>query len=704
MFSRLTAICFIAFSPFFIVSSKFRFGNQASALKFDSVGSYFVLNEPVTNFEGTLHLVDGTPGRIVGESLVFDGGVLNLQSESDLIFTGTYSPVMNNELILQDGTSLDFVKGKVVSHKIMVPAGATVSLSGAPIMTQPIELEDYTSTLRLALKSAFDQNLILNGGKVILDDDFVMTSGTDIIGGGIIDINNKSFTGPGGSYGGTSDITFLNARDYKQKKNMTLTGTRTLKGNRITSDWEGNGFQLVFAGSGRIRVKDNHRLDVVNCNFRGLGVTQSVKQFELSSGAEVRFFKTTLELVDDYTMDKGTFTFFDGCKIITRGYKFNVTANAKVVVDGAALEYENLDGQDENPFTFTDEATQLLYLNGGVIRSTTQRPRLNLFGTNITLFKDYQLSDEVFINFKNDNPSVSKVVVANLSGHTISFPQQGANLFNLDANVNLTLQNGILFGFTKEVVSYGDSNAVLNFGNGMEVRLFEDVVVGSTDRDWNFTGTGLIRGFGNTLILDGSNKLTVTGSSILTLKGLRIVCKNYDSIKCLTPDAKIRLQDCVVVLEAPGWNFAVGSLEIKDNCIFIGGNPNVVRQDTKFSFTTSGNLTILSRSTLVLGHNVEFEYSPDPTLDLGITYNTKRHVKFADSTSTLELAGAVLHSTATGLALDFGRFVISDSSTLISDGANGTEMDIGSAVDFYIKPAVSLNVTGTLAYKASNLV
>lgn len=681
------------------LDAKMRFGNKESTLLFEQSNSYFVVDEAINNFSGTLKLKDNTPGRIIGAEVVFNNGVLKVGSESDLSFTGTYDPVKNDEMELKDGMALELSAGKEVNKKIKVPSGATATISGSPILKQPIELADATSTLRLAVKSTFDQDLHLNGGKIILDDDFGMTADRKIYGGGIVDVNNKTFKIPGGDFS-NGPLEFLNARDVQAVFNFNLSFPWTIGASGSVTDFRGFSLDITFLPGGRINLLSNHTLYFANSNFRSVGIDEVNGVFDIDPTSTMVFQNCCLVMDGTYTHTSGTMTFRDNCTILTQGNNFDVSEAGYLRVEGAVLLYDHVGGTQDNPFTFTDQQSQKVLVDGGVIRSTSAlRSNISYFNVATSSSVDINLSPDSTITFVNEVPASLKNATLNLNGASMFFPSSGTDMLNLDPNVVLTVSNIVLNNFNKDVVAYGDANSELRFGDGVEMRLFRNTTIGGADKALTFTGDATICGFGTTLTLDGASRLTITGSKTLTLQGLKIVCKNADSLECLNANSKIVFKDSTLVMEQPGWTFSLGSIDVDGRFEVMGGDPATVSTDSTWAFDSAGDLTVLSGSTLRLGGNVKFEYKADPSGDAGVTYDTKRHFKMTDPTSTLELAGCTLNSTTTGLALDHGRLVVSNTSTLISDGSSGTEAEIGSAVDVYINPAVSLDVTGTLSYK-----
>lgn len=144
--------------------------------------------------------------------------------------------------------------------------------------------------------------------------------------------------------------------------------------------------------------------------------------------------------------------------------------------------------------------------------------------------------------------------------------------------------------------------------------------------------------------------------------------------------------------------FSAGNIDILDLVEIFGSNPAIVDGRSSFTFSSPGQFVILPGAKFVIHHYTDFYYAANPSGDAGIVYNQKRHFKIADPSATLELNGGTIYSTATGLALDYGRFLVSDTSKLISQGFNGTEAEFGSALDWYHFPGSTLYVTGSLSY------
>lgn len=672
--------------------SKINFGNQNSTIEFSGSNSYFKVNNPILDFNGTLKAQDDAVGRITGSNLVFNNGVLKFDGQSDINFTGTYNSALNNQMTLQDGTALNFASGKTVNSKIMVPAGATIKLSGAPLLTQSIVLADATSTLRIALKTNLGQDIYLNGGTLILEDDLLMSAGTKIWGGGTIDVNNKKFSSPGGNFA-DGDITYLNTQDVTLTGNTTYTTNQAFSGTN--NDFFGGGNTVTLASAnGRITVNAAATFNGLNTYFTGLAGTSNATNFgvfNINATGTVFLKNSTLNLAGNYTQATGTIVFGDNCKIITHGFAFNVTGATQIIVDGTTLQYDNLDSNDNSPFTFTDQASQLKLQNRGNIRSTVARGPYNLTTAAGTLYNDYILSAAAPIRITQPATTLAG------GGFALHFPTTDTSLITLSNSATVTTSNIVLNNFNKDAITYGTS-ALMNFGSGTQIRLFDDVTLSGADKAWNFIGNGLIVGTQNTLTLNGANRLTVTGSSTLTLKNLRILCLSLNAFACLDAGSKIVFENCTLALTEIGFAFSTGNIDVLGTLNVVGGSTTLASSETKFSFASQGLFRVLSNSKLLIDRGVEFEYKANPAGDSNVIAVTKRHFLLLDPTSTLEINGGTLHSTTTGFALNYGRLVIDDTVKLVIDGAGLQACELGSAVELVVRPSATLEVGGILAY------
>lgn len=677
------------------------FANRVSGIILADTSSYLILKTDIVSINGTIQIPDEAPGRISGGKLFFNHGTLGI-GVKDLVVTGTYDQTANDHLFLQDGDTIILPSGQSLNKEIHIASGATASVLGSPTLLKPITLQDSTSTINLGLQSQLTQNINLNGGKIVLRDDLSIKVGTQIVGNGTIDISGKILNIPRGQFS-TGKLYFLDVDDIAFYGSVTQSSEYVFSGVNGTSCINGNGYSWSFDSGGFTTVGPTHQVFFSDNFFKGIGHYPDHGYFNIDPTSTIILQSCSLVLDNNYTHSSGTIMFLNGCRIISHGYTLSVTSSGYVAVDGTSLYYDSLDGVDDCPLIFSNQATQKQLLNGGIIRSAAQNPPISVDTTTATIDLDHKLSTHSKLKVINPTPASPRAVAIDFNGHSLTFPRSGGDLLVLDPNVNLTVSNVELFEFNKSCVSYG-SSATLAFGANTKIRLFDTESISGSDKAWNFTGSGLISGTGTALNLTGSARITVTGSSTLTFKDLKITIGTIDAIKALDAGSKIVFQNCSVIVQYPGFEISTGHIDIDGMTDFRGTNTfDSVSANSPFTFSSTGTFTVKSGATMKLGKNIEFFYKANPSTNLGKTYYSKRHFVLQDATATFELDGCTLHSTFTGLAIDYGKIIVSDNSKFIIDGSAGTQAEVGSALDVYIKPSVSFSITGTLAYNSTSL-
>lgn len=688
------------------VLPKFRFGNKTSSIELSDSNSFLVLGQQVTGFNGTLKLADDAQGRVSGQGIVFQDGILCTQNVagSDVTISGTYSTAAGEEIDLQNNGIFNVALQKTINKKIKIPAGCSASVIGFPIFDQSIDLADQTCELKLGIKTPLNRDINLNGGTITLVDNLTKTADSKFAGTGTINVNNYKLTLSGGQFS-SGKITLVGAQDLELSANLVVNSELNFNsGSANPSVLIGDSFIAQFQTGGFFSLNSGQQLICSETFFKGLGNYPNYGFFSMPPTSTTVFQNSTLELTGNYTHSNGTILFKgDRCKIISNGYTFTTTGTAAwICVDGVPLEYDSLAGIDSNPFVFTAESSQKIFSNGGTIRSTLAASgdiaSLIIDNALATFITEFTLSNANTITFSNTTPATPKPMTLNFSGQNLYFPSQGSSLFNLESNVQLTTSNIILFNFNKNAISYGDSNATLSFGSGTQIRLFDDVLLSSGDKPWNFSGNGQICGCGTTIILDGSNLLTVGSSSTLTLRNLRIFCKNVDSLACLDQSSKIVLENCTIVVGAAGLEFSKGNIDINGFVQVVGGDATTIETPASLTFSAQGLFRVLTQSKLKINQGIEFVYKADPANNGTNTSATKRHFLLIDPTSTLQLDGASLHSTTTAFALDYGRLVIEDKVNFIVDGTDAQSAEIGSAVEVCVKTGAVFEVEGIIKY------
>lgn len=689
----------------FNVLSKPRFTSPSSSLLLIKPTSMLVIHDPMPTFDGTLVLEKDGLGRIIAQMVIFDNAEVQTLEGTKFIYTGTFVFDWFNNMFVSDGSLLNLRSGSM-DRMVVVNPNATVKMIGSPKFFYDVKLTDSTSTLHLGLQNKFNKNLILNGGKIILDDDLKFRDGCRILEGGIIDVNGRTLHLPGDCFASAA-LTYINANGISIEKDIKICSNHTFIGENRSSEIIGNGFTWGFfeeMNNGQITVGPNHKLHMINMKICNIGLSQNYSTFDIDPTSTVIFKNCTLSFNGNYTHQKGTFQFDDGCRIIHNDYSINTVDNASILVDGVSLIYDSLSSADTNPFNFTDVNSQRQTPNFGAIKSSAAYPCLMLTGTDLIFNSDHKLSMNSRMNFLSETrtiPDTPKEVSVDFNGHALIFPKVTNVLINIAPNTKVTMKNTELYLYDQHSVSYDDQDSELIFGAGTKITLTDPDEIATENRPWRFIGDGMISGSNTKLVLNGSKRITVEGSSTLTLKNLIINVKNIDSLAILDEQSKIIFEECDLFISSEQFEIGCGNVEAKGTLRLFSGDNSNYQTNTKMTFSSSGLFRVLSRSLFRIGKHLEFEYKANPSGDAGSVYASKRHFCLQDATSVLELDGCTLHSTMTGLALDHGQIIVNDQSTFLIDGFDGTEAEFGSSLDVYIKPAITLSITGTLAYNAT---
>lgn len=198
-----------------------------------------------------------------------------------------------------------------------------------------------------------------------------------------------------------------------------------------------------------------------------------------------------------------------------------------------------------------------------------------------------------------------------------------------------------------------------------------------------FIGDTAINGGGNILYLDAGGSLKIDAHSTLTIKNVTIKGIGGQNIFCVDDTGSVIVQN-VRWIQKQDFTFAHGSLDIANDFHCIGNGLN-------FIYTTQQPCTINTGSEMLLDYNFTFKYIPG--------FNNL--FTFADSSSTLSLAGGTFYVGPEGLALLKGLVFVDGQSTFNSEG----EITVGDQTAnndtiFVFGGAAILNIAnGALTYR-----
>lgn len=547
------------------------FEGKEATLELKGPDSSLQLKEQLPSVAGRVKIPDDAVGRITAalsgyDNLIFSAGQLDVGS-GDLTITGSFLSGNANPFFIGNSTELNLIN-TTVTKNLTVTAGQIATISGLPLFSAPITLANSSSELRCRILNKLDQNIILNSGKVTLENDLAFKDANFFLGSGTIDINHKTLLLPAGNTV-TGALTFLNAKDIQFTGNQTISaGTELFSGVGLESLVNGNGYIWNIINDGKIQVGPNHKLYLTDIHIKNLGDAASFGYFDIDATSTVVLSGVTLELGGNYTHGAGTILVEgDACFVVSHGNTFTVqNANTRLRVDGVALGYRISSSADISPFVFVDQPQHRQLVNDGTIRASARIDDfriLNVATTPTTLTRRLKLSSVETINFTNASPGTPKPMIFDGGHNSITFPNQAGVFFHLDANVQLTLQNIVLEDFNPAAIDYAAASSTITFGDGVLIKLAKDINIAASDRAWNFIGTASIDSQRNRIIIDGTDRITLTGASKkLTLKNSQLLFSGQRPLTLKTTTATLALDASILTIGTGGYDFYAGNLDV----------------------------------------------------------------------------------------------------------------------------------------------
>lgn len=176
-----------------------------------------------------------------------------------------------------------------------------------------------------------------------------------------------------------------------------------------------------------------------------------------------------------------------------------------------------------------------------------------------------------------------------------------------------------------------------------------------------FTGTSSFDGQGKLLSLTNNGIIRVGRNSSLALKDITIQGIKGSSFQLLDSTSSVTFQNVNWVQDS-SYTFSNGRFDVYDNFKISGPG-------TSFIYSTNLTSTINDVSRLSIDEGVTFRYAP--------TSSNRDLISLVNVNSSIELNGATLSSTTTGLRLTSGTLQVNKTSYIDCDATN-----VGQAISF----------------------
>jgi len=269
-------VLLFSFSLFQFSHAGLTFDDTTSVLELSGNAS-LVAKNAITGVKGTI--VKGATSTISGEDIVFDGGIFDDNGNIAEI-TGAVNLDASDQIVLDGSKKFKATKGQVLRN--LKVRGSGNRLEGEPLFSDDVVLQDNLAELTVAVKGRFSQNIVLNGGKLTLEDDLYMLDGKMLTGSGHVLLNGRTLSLGAQNIVWTSDVLWEDASDIQLSGPLTLNSTWTFSGSSVLC---GQGNILTLGANGNIvlypdsdlLIKDIYIRGVSGTNIRCLGDTSVIK-------------------------------------------------------------------------------------------------------------------------------------------------------------------------------------------------------------------------------------------------------------------------------------------------------------------------------------------------------------------------------------------------------------------------------------------
>ncbi len=359
-----------------------------------------------------------------------------------------------------------------------------------------------------------------------------------------------------------------------------------------------------------------------------------------------------------------------------------------IVDDGKNLDYENC--IVETIYTdFSVTGRQSAYFcnnlvgNGDFFLHKGTMPYwLDIWGTNNTLRGNGDMGGDV--NIHESTASIN----FDLNGVMLGDINLGGGTVNLSSDLKL-VSNKMFLGDGKVNLD----TKRLELGNQDKVwtgTVYWDGSEGQIDLNsniylsgkWTFSGFCVLKGGWNVLVLDPAAEIYIEKGSTLMIKDLKIKGLSDGQLVCLDDNSYLKIYNAKTKL-SNNYSFTHGYLDILEEFEVHG--------TYTFDYASSKRLAIGPCAMLRMKEGSTLSYNPPTT--------NRNLFELQHELSTIELDGATLHSTSTGLQLTGGYLLINGDSQIKSDAATlseavtfGDGVSISNNINISIEPSGNLSV------------
>lgn len=677
------------------VHAGFDFASKESGLNL--VGGKLAVSTPIQSWDGTLTTSSAT--NVSSGQINFNTGRLLVNNVPALI-SGRLQAAVAQRLQLLGFQTIRIDAGPFPAR--LYVDGTGNRFEGQPIFNNdtknaPNITIDSGADLTVALQSICNAFVSLNNSSLILDDDFGLADGKEILGSGTVCGNNKSFAFGGSDMVLTGTINIIGPTQIILNANTKLSSkwnigtTDSTKQVAIT----GNGNILDLTLGGTIAISPGVSVALSNMKIKGIGKGGFAFGDKAS---QLRLSDVHLELDSNYTVTMGNI-YVDGNSTIIAKDKIITFANkGTLTVDGTTLWYDTAGYQNKNNI----KPSRLFSTNGS---------NANICLKNGARIKDIASDSTDSTSIENPTASIATTVLgADLKvtgtaklylnqntiidggGRTISFNSEDG-IIVLPKHRWVSFKNVILENFSPQHIT-NDFDQVVRFGTNTIIKLAPtrtDISRGfiRLDNRWFFSDQAdvVVDGQDNTLDISlNPSALSLVSTGTLTFQNMKIYglggIGNVANMRSLDRHGTINMKNVELILTGD-YEFLRGYLNIYSDVIVKGIG-------RKFTYGSEYPLTITDNAIFNLDYGMTFSYDSRDR-----TSKKNKNLKFAADSSTLYLNGSKLHASSMGLKINKGTIFIDNVVTFKSTGKTRKQgLIVAARVNTHVLAAAKLRLRG----------
>jgi len=632
------------------------FSKDASIdLQHNQYPGWLVNQVPYSIINGTLiNRASPNESQTLDGDFYFIKGILS-NTLYEMILTGTYSSNppggrLGCHIVLPGADtgisgvygSANITKQSPMAEKILVLSSPNVLL-GLPSFSSvnAIKLANTNAQLAINIQSELDQNIVMNGGTVLLDADLNLKDYVLLTGTGSINFQQHNLVL------GTAELIWTDTQRMISAENFELNSTNSLYGQwHFQNDAHivGNNFMLDLTPGGSLFIKKNTTLRMSNVTLKGLGSGTII--FEAPT-SKLELFNVIIDMDKSVTMSQGNVYISGDSTVVTRDKFLTFDRTSSLTVDRSTFFYDTLSYNDQNNVKFTNLASNFGSINGGSIKKVRALPVGDFIITANTILDRSLIISPLKKLRIQDNATI------NGDGFAYQFAlEPGEDIFFVSAGKTAQFQNILMQDIPTEYVSLGVASQLI-FGPNATVALGAS---GTLTNTWYFSGKTVLNGNNNILDFGSDGHIVLRpGSSILlnniTLRSIK-GHDSWGSIVCMDNKCTVSFGNVTWVQDAD-YSFTQGKFTVNGYWDLQG--------TATFNYATNKQSTLTSFGTLEIDKDFTFHYMPSS--------DNRDLIAMESSDAILNVNGGTLSSTTTGIRLTKGTLMIPELGNLYNAGA-----------------------------------